>query len=272
MKSRKAAAFLALFLGTFGVHRFYLGQTGLGLAYFFSTFLFKVPVSAIMGVIDAVTFFSMSDEQFDRKYNKGRQQSTRQTSRTSTRTTRRTTRQTTRRSNRDELLSHQKRQRSQDRVNSQRTRKKNVTRRNPFKLSGKKKLTEYDLKGAIDDFKRSIDINPDDPETHYMMASAYSLNEQAEEAFNHLSIAVAQGFKDYEKIKTADELAFLRIHDDFEAFEKAGYRKSNPIDAQNQSQTPDDTLLAQLQRLAEMRKKGLITDEDFEIEKRRIMR
>ncbi len=257
MKSRKTAAFLALFLGLFGVHRFYLGQAGLGLFYLMATFMFSVfrlPVGLVLGVIDAITFFNMSDEDFDRKYNKNQT------------TTRR------RRQSQSRVRADRRNPRGRA-VAQQRERKMKTQRRNPFKLSGQKKLKEYDLEGAIKDFKRSVDINPDDPEVHYLLASAYSLNENADKAFVHLSTAVAQGFKDYEKIKTDDALAFVRIHEDFEDFERAGYRKSTSIKVEGPSNIPsDETLLAQLQRLAEMRKKGLITDEDFEIEKRRIMR
>ncbi len=255
MKSRQTAAFLALFLGSFGVHRYYLGQTGLGIFYLLSNFLmpfFRLPFGFILGLIDAMSFFFMSDEEFDRRYNKT------EGIREKRRTSRRRVRQ-------------ERRPRSK-RVTAQRARKVKASRRNPFKLSGKKKLAEFDLNGSIEDFKRSIDITPEDPETHYLLASAYSLNENADKAFSHLSIAVSQGFKDYERIKNDDALAFIRIHDDFEDFERAGYRKNSTIQVNEPQEIKDDTLLAQLQRLAEMRKKGLITDEDFEVEKRRIMR
>ena len=255
MKSRQTAAFLALFLGAFGVHRYYLGQAGLGIFYFFSNFLmpfFRLPFGFILGIIDAMAFFFMSDEEFDRRYNKN----------VNIREKRRRTRKRVERRRRPQS----------ERVTAQRARKVKATRRNPFKLSGKKKLNEFDLNGAIEDFKRSIEITHDDAEVHYMLASAYSLNEEAENAFSHLSQAVSYGFKDYEKIKTDDALAFIRIHPDFDEFERAGYRTGNVKQAPIQKEIKDDTLLAQLQRLAEMRKKGLITDEDFEVEKRRIMR
>jgi len=256
MKSRTTAAFLALFLGAFGVHRFYLKQTGLGLGYLFASIFFKFPVGAVLGIIDAIVFFMMSDEEFDRRYNKDGDQVRRR-------------REQTRRQVRTKRRSPQQRV-----VTKQRERKIKTQRRNPFKLSAKKKLQEYDLKGAIEDFKRSIDINPDDAEAHYLIASAYSLNEKADKAFEHLAKAVGLGFKDYEKIKTDDALAFIRIHENFEDFERAGYRITTPLNQKQKTddKKPDETLLAQLQRLAELRKKGLITDEDFEIEKRRIMR
>ena len=69
MKSKTTAAILAFFLGGIGVHRFYLGQTGLGLLYllFFWTF-----IPAIVAFIDFILFLTMSDEKFNEKYNSGR--------------------------------------------------------------------------------------------------------------------------------------------------------------------------------------------------------
>lgn len=286
MKSRTTAAFLALFLGWIGVHRFYLQQSGLGLFYIFATFFMggiaRLPLGMVLGLIDAVTFFMMSDEEFDRRYNNNardqvrsrRAQQRRRMQQRNTREERPRTRQTRQTSRRE--ARNAPRRRSQ--VTEQRERKMRTQKRNPFKLSGKKKLDAYDLPGAIADLKRSIDLHPDDPQAHYQLASAYSLSEKAEDAFKHLSIAVAQGFNDYERIKSDDAFAFLRIHPDFDAFEQAGYqrhstlRTSRPATEEAAEGPMDQTLLAQLQRLAEMRKKGLITDEDFEVEKRRIMR
>ena len=64
-KSKIAAALLAFFLGGFGVHKFYLGQVGLGLIYllFFWTF-----IPAIIALIEFILLLTMSDEAFDRKY------------------------------------------------------------------------------------------------------------------------------------------------------------------------------------------------------------
>ncbi|MDR1056297.1 MAG: NINE protein [Prevotellaceae bacterium] len=66
MKSKSTAAILAFFLGGFGIHRFYLGQTGLGILYlvFFWTF-----IPAIIALIDFIVFLTMSEETFNQKYN-----------------------------------------------------------------------------------------------------------------------------------------------------------------------------------------------------------
>lgn len=66
MKSKTTATVLCFFLGGFGIHRFYLGQTGLGLLYliFFWTF-----IPAFIALIDFIVLLLMSEETFNQKYN-----------------------------------------------------------------------------------------------------------------------------------------------------------------------------------------------------------
>ncbi len=53
-------------MGVFGIHRFYLGQTALGILYLF---LFFTGISAILSIIDFFVFILMDKEKFDLKYN-----------------------------------------------------------------------------------------------------------------------------------------------------------------------------------------------------------
>jgi TM2 domain-containing membrane protein YozV len=64
-KSRIAAALLALFLGGVGVHKFYLGQVGLGVLYliFFWTF-----IPGIIAFVEFIILLTMSDDAFNKKY------------------------------------------------------------------------------------------------------------------------------------------------------------------------------------------------------------
>lgn len=66
MKSKTTATVLCFFLGGFGIHRFYLGQTGLGLLYliFFWTF-----IPAFIALIDFIVLLLMSEDAFNQKYN-----------------------------------------------------------------------------------------------------------------------------------------------------------------------------------------------------------
>ena len=64
MKSRKTAMLLAIFLGYLGIHRFYLGQIGLGVLYLCTGGFLILPI------IDFFIWLLGSQESFDDKYNK----------------------------------------------------------------------------------------------------------------------------------------------------------------------------------------------------------
>lgn len=66
MKSKVAAGVLGILLGGFGVHKFYLGQTGWGVAYLL---LCWTGIPAIAGLIEGIMYLVSSDSDFDRKYN-----------------------------------------------------------------------------------------------------------------------------------------------------------------------------------------------------------
>lgn len=64
-RSRVAAALLALFLGGFGIHKFYLGHPLLGILYLVFCWTF---IPAFIAFIEAIIYLCMSDENFARKY------------------------------------------------------------------------------------------------------------------------------------------------------------------------------------------------------------
>jgi len=64
-KSKLNAALLAIILGSFGIHKFYLGNIGMGIFY-----IFIIPLSTIIGVIEGITLLNMSDNDFNDKYGK----------------------------------------------------------------------------------------------------------------------------------------------------------------------------------------------------------
>ncbi|GIM27996.1 hypothetical protein CPJCM30710_06620 [Clostridium polyendosporum] len=64
-KSRVAAALLAIFLGGLGAHKFYLGQTGVGIVYLLFSWTL-VPV--ILGVIEGIIYLIYSDKVFAAQY------------------------------------------------------------------------------------------------------------------------------------------------------------------------------------------------------------
>lgn len=256
MKNKTTAGLLALFLGWAGVHRFYLGQTGLGILYFFLMFF---GVSFILGLIDAIVFFSMDENEFNRKHNSP-----------------------------ERLAANERNTKQYGPYSQNRGRIPTVPRnaqnsgrdiQNPYKVNGIKKYKEFDLEGAIDDFKKGLEIHPKDISLHFNLACAYSLTEQVDKAYAHLDKAVSLGFNDFEKIKTHDDLAYVRIQDRFDEFQDNGYRlkSANAVEPPQMKETKeetiqDDVLLGQLKRLSELRDRGLLSEQEFIIEKKKLSR
>jgi TM2 domain-containing membrane protein YozV len=68
MKNKTTAGLLAIFLGGIGIHRFYLGQGGKGVLYLLFCWTL---IPAFVAFVDAIIFFTMSDESFNNKFNHG---------------------------------------------------------------------------------------------------------------------------------------------------------------------------------------------------------
>jgi len=79
-KDKIAAGLLAIFLGMLGIHEFYLGRTGYGMAFLISTlvsfflcvvligFLFLF-IIAVIAFVEGIVLLCMDDANFDKKFN-----------------------------------------------------------------------------------------------------------------------------------------------------------------------------------------------------------
>ena len=239
------AGLLAMIFGMFGTHRFYLGQKKLGLIYLGITLsaLFVIPaldkfipVMAMLGFIDGVLLWSSSRADFDAKYNEVAPVQTRM----------------------EEPATGEEEHKSLLKTQFEKLKDRALV-----------EYREYDYTGAIAFLKRAAEIKNDDPEVHFLLARCYSLNEEAENAMHHLDSAVAFGLKDQIRILTHDDLAYVRTTPVFDAFIKNGYRLPSelplPKDDILQSKShQDEDLLEQLNKLETLRKKGVLTEEEFQ--------
>lgn len=235
---------MAFLGGIIGLHKFYLQKPGQAMFYilFFmmSINILKLPLSALLGFIDGMRLLSMSDRAFDVKYNSEYYNS-----------------------QKDVNVQTQKKPVSS---NS----KPIVNKENPYKRSGIKKYKEFALEEAIADFEKGLQIQADDVALHFNLACAYSLTENKDKVLYHLDRAVYLGFKDFERITTHDDLAFIRIQPEFEAFKNKGFRLAG--EQIGESIIKDDVLLAQLNRLAELRKQGILSEQEFVLERKKLLK
>lgn len=255
MKNKKIAGFFALFFGVFGMHRFYLGQRFLGILYFVAFFFGltitveegvpMVVIPAMVAFIDSILFFAMPQEDFDAKYN----------------------------SRKTYMRPFRKDQKG-------RADFKRAKKTDRFKRSGIEKFRDFDYEGAIEDFKKSLKIKYNAPSTHFNLACCYALLEDTAPAFFHLDKAVEFGFVDFEKIYRHDALAFLRVQTEFENFVKNGYRLTPSLPAPKEDllssspsseKTSEPDLLEQILRLGDLRDKGILTEEEFSLQKKKLL-
>ncbi|OZB92145.1 TM2 domain-containing protein [Paenibacillus sp. XY044] len=67
MKSRLAAGVFGIVLGSFGVHKFYLGQIGWGILYLLFCW---TSIPGIIGIIEGILYLTKSDEEFNEQFNR----------------------------------------------------------------------------------------------------------------------------------------------------------------------------------------------------------
>jgi TM2 domain-containing membrane protein YozV len=219
MKKRFVAILLALFAGFVGAHKFYLRQPEMGIGYialfvWLGRFL-GFPITSFLGWYDAYRLMTMDPIEFDRKYNS--------------------------RYFRDRYgrrLDHGKWKKRKggyltmedERTTVGKERENYLKPTNRYKelesyrKAGIRYFKDFELKSAIEQFKKALEIEPDDKALHFNIACAYSMEEKAIESFIHLDKAVQFGFKDFNKILTHESLAFIRVLPQFELFKKNAFR------------------------------------------------
>ena len=91
-----------------------------------------------------------------------------------------------------------------------------------------------------------------------------------------MAIAVDYGFRDFQKIKSHQALAYLRTRGDFDAFVANNYRVVDQLpepqpDILSEIENFDPLILDRLEDLGELLDKGDLTREQFETQKRKIL-
>ncbi len=269
MKKKPVSAVLALFLGYLGAHRFYLGQRAWGVAYFaLFFFLFSVSVdegepwvflSILVGFLDAVLLSVMPQEEFDHRFNRPYLDKA---------PVYREPRAPVRRREDSEEL-HQ------------------------LKAAGVRSFRQHNYEAALDAFEDALEIAPRDPSVHFNIACCYARLERAAPAVEHLELAIENGFDRPEKLHSHPAFSWLRRQPIFRNFIENDYRvpplqlpqpqeelvlPPQPVNgtaaaAPSAEEMDLDTsdLLERITKLGELRERGILTEEEFAEQKRRLL-
>ena len=274
-KNKYIAGILAILLGSIGIHKLYLGRIGgfIGiLVLLVLSIQMDFPLVFFISIIQGLKLIFMSDTDFDKKYNPGY---------ISERRGPLDIRREAQLKRYEQLPGQKSRQQNTAKTSSAQS----IVKATAFKNSGIKKYKDFDLQDAIQDFKSGLALTPNDPALHFNLACAYSLTEQKNLTFRHLALAVASGLKDVERILTHDDLAYIRIQPEYDAFRASGFRdipgvkadgskESQQASEQNQiDNSPlDDSLLSKLNKLSELREIGAISEQEFDFERKKVLR
>jgi class 3 adenylate cyclase/TM2 domain-containing membrane protein YozV len=258
-KLKNIAALLALILGMWGAHRFYLGKKFLGIVNFAAFFIgmaftieegfpWILVALGILSVIEAALFFVMPQVEFDAKYNSGVP--------------------TTQKENKKE--------------------KKQEKKKSGETSQGRKSRGGYLIKGAFiayragdyekakKYFEDALQYDYNDPQTHFMLACCYSLAKDAKQSYFHLASAVDFGFQEFEEIYHNEALTWLRSQPDFDFFVQNGYRQIAHLtppqkDLLEEKSYYDTTVLDKIADLGELLERGVISKDDFELQKKELL-
>jgi len=138
-------------------------------------------------------------------------------------------------------------------------------------------FTQKDYHSAIVVLKQLLEITPDDNRRFVDLACLYSITNNVE-AFNSLAKAIELGYNNFEKIKTDSHLEWLRKHPDYENFVRNGYKivssssQSSPVtEEKKQTGAINDEIIDKLKKLSELKEQGILTEDEFLEQKRRIL-
>jgi TM2 domain-containing membrane protein YozV len=255
MKNKITAGILALVVGGFGVHQYYLGRIGRGVLY---SLFFWTSIPFIIAFIEGIILLTMDDEEFNFRYNPHLSRRARHDVNINVHIP----------TSPDDYRRAERRPDMQQQYPASNRTKTPVTEGNPHRDEGTKLYKEYDFRGAIQEYLKSLQIRPNDSQINFNLACLYSLEEDAAAAFLHLQRAVEQGYNHLDKIQTHDHLAFLRTQPQFETFVRSGYKLQASLAAKNtQSMELTDDVIAKLERLAMLKERGVLTEAEFQAQK-----
>lgn len=130
---------------------------------------------------------------------------------------------------------------------------------------------KYD--SAIELFKEALKYNPKSKNIFIKLAQCYSRKEDSKTCLYYIHRAVDSGFSDFKFIQKDSSFKFIRQQNEFNEFAKNGYRLKEEVilpEIEKNTNQSNNTI-SQLEKLATLKEKGVLTEEEFQIEKQKIL-
>jgi tetratricopeptide (TPR) repeat protein len=142
----------------------------------------------------------------------------------------------------------------------------------PLKQQAIDKFKDYDFKGALTDFEAVLQKEPNDVPTLFNLACCHAMQEDSAKAFYCINRAVELGFKDFERIRTHERLAFLRVQPEYDAFAANQFRTPTPQSPPNVfvTETPTVNIQDALKSLHQQYDDGLISHETLMVQTKKL--
>lgn len=143
---------------------------------------------------------------------------------------------------------------------------------------GVQKFNNKKYNEAIDLLNEALKFNPTSKTIFIGLAECYSRKQDMEKTFYYIDKAVRNGYKDFKYIHQQTSFQFIRRQYGFPEFVKNGYLLENSPDEKETindlTQKPsnmESDKYDRLEKLAGLKEKGIINEEEFQTEKAKIL-
>jgi len=132
---------------------------------------------------------------------------------------------------------------------------------------GDQLFRKHEYNRAIDKYIEALKYSEKAPTTNFKLAKSYSMTKNGAESFKHLILAIEHGYKNFDRIQNDKELSYLRDMNEFQEFVKNNYKVENEKIEKFSKEDKYD----KLEKLNNLFKKGVLSKEEFSIEKDKIL-
>ena len=131
-----------------------------------------------------------------------------------------------------------------------------------------------DYDAALSLLNRAATMQPFNNKLYYNMVCIYSSKQDIDNCLIYMQRAIESGYTDFNKINSYANLAWMRNHEKYKIFASNGYRvasvKTEPVPIQG-NKSFDHNKIEALEKLAGLKERGIITDEEFAEQKKKIL-